>query len=1637
MKHKKMKKEKKKANSEPVNNSKKKEEPKERPGEFLTNNKRGSNSAGVQKDEILKNENERGCSDSRNNIVYPDLGNGKEPNGNDVSDEKMSSGDKGEDNKDVCRTMHRSFENVGDDFVMIQNKEEINSDNVQTKSGHKQRLQPGLSRETRSRKIQSSGSTVQQGSQEPLSSATDHSGGESFCHNNPNPSTSKTDRSSICCENDSDLESIPTVSYFKQRAWIGRQSGVKLSGNNQSSFDENRGTKRSFDTDGYVDGMWQGNRLIKLDSCEFTHPYENRKVYIRKQSPGYLFTFDEDDFIARVCFDKLERLDFSGHPVDIKRDFLRKLIITELIRDKLSDDSGAIYNHFIELLQDRSSKTADNLDWAEDIFQVSLILEKYGLSYNNASILENIIGNDKISSEMINRSKQLRHTERITDRRRQNFPQVGQFDKKNLLEELRRICKGGVNNHRNAISGIAPFILENHINVLDDKLIPYITKKDMGLFADLADMMSEEPYIDFLNNLWDVYFQKIKKIREHAQVSSLRDFAPLTHPIYFYLCKSFRELVEEIGRKTDLSANDLLKNKNTEWSLPEIINWSTTSHLTQSLEQQYRFIFKMMEHFRPGCYSDRKKFDKTAWQRTKDLFSSIFSSKESSATPQERLVWIRIFENTIDKIVSKEELKLFEPLLKGYTDFIVKTEHDQYESFRIVMHSTVRFIAQTCPYFSKNISEIDRHTLTKQIEFINKTISDKQFNDFRDLIDAYNEYWKNRETIIEKIPDKFPYGEFKKDMESIRQKLHNIVNTALVIAAEPQGLIKYFRSFNEFVEDLSAVEYSWFVNDISNVTQDEVTLINEKKKSYKILDPEQFIKNHSNIPRHYVIEIIQDLLNSVIDLLDQRKWSNHDNLNAASVLISAIKKSFCYLKDQPTYVSFDTFKDESIVPFSSVIENSSSYADFEKRVDIIGESFWYLRKQDEIDIEKALDLYKQSNGNSTLTTETILRDCYKRYLNKFDSYIKNTSNENDQDKIKLITQDLNGQFIKTNISKWEKKFKNETLPDLLAGLAAVWSVQASKDIAATGKSLKPHCIQILCILRLLSIDKDSNGVDKHLAQVLTGQGKSLVLGLLSALLTLMGHRVRTVCYSEYLATRDRQDFGDFFETFHIYDKVAYGTFEEMANETLQPEINGKKQSLRELIIDRVLNHSTKQSGHVKQNDISNTILLIDEVDVFFSDQFYGNTYSAACRINIPALVSIQEKIWESVSKNDEISTVLTEVEEFIQKKKEERADDIKEFIKFLYKPSKYYILIEHEGKILKKDYTNRSLYEEHLKKMIENARNVARGNDENWYISDYKINDDGYICCRRNDGLYSAYTISSYYNVFNYFRLKKRDYDYKNYRNYGYLVLDSGAIAYAKLPEKYPLILGVSGTLTTLNDHEKKAIRESYKIDRNSIMPSYFGHSNLKFDKNNDFVCYDSKENWLSKIFSHANSKIGSGRSVLIFFDTDKEIDNFENRFLGKFDRLYILTENTEQRSKKKYIDEAGIKKTLTLATRGMGRGVDFKSSVAVERNGGVHVIQTFFSLDIKEETQIKGRTARKDNKGSYELILCTEHLIRDGFAKKEEVSATVDYQSLNRAREVMVKEKGSNNETRIKKSEDNHKTTMDFFGSFFGGDFD
>ena len=101
--------------------------------------------------------------------------------------------------------------------------------------------------------------------------------------------------------------------------------------------------------------------------------------------------------------------------------------------------------------------------------------------------------------------------------------------------------------------------------------------------------------------------------------------------------------------------------------------------------------------------------------------------------------------------------------------------------------------------------------------------------------------------------------------------------------------------------------------------------------------------------------------------------------------------------------------------------------------------------------------------------------------------------------------------------------------------------------------------------------------------------------------------------------------------------------------------------------------------------------------------------------------------------------------------------------------------------------------------------------------------------------------------------------------------------------------------------------------------------------------------------------------------------------------QVQAITEETPAAERARRILKASSRGGITLITRSLGRGTDFHcKDQKVLDNGGVHVLQLFWSIDSAERIQIQGRTARQGQPGSYSLLLCSTHLQKLGFEPGE-----------------------------------------------------
>ncbi|XP_058456964.1 uncharacterized protein LOC131434316 [Malaya genurostris] len=1381
---------------------------------------------------------------------------------------------------------------------------------------------------------------------------------------------------------------------------------------------------------------------LHLSAC-FTH--ENMNIILHNE--GCLMA-TENNFVAQVKIScaSYEKINDSINFLQAKRILLNGLrIVRVLIDDFASQQDGLSETLLVEIRKSISSSSMDRFK----LFQIlsSLIEQK------NESVFDlyTAIVNSRLESKELTRTAseliKLRH---LTERRNRILSRFNYRPKNYCPYEIDKLRTEVVESHRKFVLEKAPQYLLDALNDVDHMHLMLIKNEDVKLFADMANVLDDKVFQRPLQELATRWVERVK-------ISTRDTKSPLTNPIVFFLCKSLYELIAEMSVKTKMTIAELLISDATGWHPADKITWKNPSDLTKCLEREYFFIFQLLEHFDIGAKKARTAFkyklkffedeeQSSVLQSTVERVKGWLVSSKPTINPfgiaDELYVWYCLLDDIFYHVLPANGKNLrdwMENIIQTYIGIIREAGREKLETVRIMTRNTARFVIQSSPFITHtDANELDRRILQNQLEFVSLNATSSR--NFSDVMDIFNVFWKNKNEIVDQISSKIDLPE----MAQVKSKLLEIIFLALKKRVDISETVEFFRTYNDFLVDLNDLSFDWLIKDIPGANMSDLILLKlivpisnkwteTRNRTCRVLEPKKFIKFIGSYyetvsPKHYVVEIISILLTYMHLQLDKREWvssetlSDHDQIKSGNELIFAVRNSLLYLKNQENYVSFEQFYLENVQPFANVVNGSISSKDFSTRMHLIKESFWFIRKQNEIDIDQALELYRKLNISEETT---VLLKIYRLYSDHYQKYMQLHANSMEYNhRAEFVAKAVKECVEIKQFKCWNKQFKQEQMPKILAGLAAVWSILVSKDVSSSGQYLGPHCIQILCIFRLLGVDRTEDGVINHLAQVLTGQGKSLVLALTAAILALTGHNVRVVCYSKYLVARDKQDFQQLLTVLDIKNNIVYGTFDDMANQFINPAIVGKKVNLRDLVTNLIMKSNSTEAQKFESERLDNSVLLIDEVDVFFTKDFYGASYLPTAVPFIPGLDQIQEKIWMAAKEGNSSVEIDLRIKEFMKSPNFIHRENMQ---KFLHKSGHYQLLESKHNSLILRLYTNQSLFQEHLIKMIICAIEVYEQPASHW--ANHKLSSDGKILLKRREEY--GYSISEYYTTFNYFRLKKTHFarEVSGHVNYGYLIITCGSLSYAMLPQNYPLILGVSGTLTSLNRYEKQSMKNIYKIHKQSTMPTFFGCSNLKFDEVIDFQCHNNETAWLNHIFSRSNAVISSKRSVLVFFENDIILDKFHTQYVGQFDRLNVLTENTDDRQKQQFINEAGVANTITLATRGMGRGVDYKSSVAVEKNGGVHVIQTFFSQDIKEETQIKGRTARKDNQGSYELIVCKSHLNKiincsslDG----------ISYKNLDSSRNVFALQENERILNSVQNAENSHRITMTYMKSFF-----
>jgi hypothetical protein len=214
------------------------------------------------------------------------------------------------------------------------------------------------------------------------------------------------------------------------------------------------------------------------------------------------------------------------------------------------------------------------------------------------------------------------------------------------------------------------------------------------------------------------------------------------------------------------------------------------------------------------------------------------------------------------------------------------------------------------------------------------------------------------------------------------------------------------------------------------------------------------------------------------------------------------------------------------------------------------------------------------------------------------------------------------------------------MPKVLAAIFALWSVQfylETRDpLSSSDKATMrgPHAVQVLCTLRLLGATKARGDVEleNHLAEVSTGEGKSVTLAVTAATLAMYGYNVDCVCYSANLSCRDHEAFAGMFKALGIDQIIRYGTFDSLS-EQLITEKHGAIRDQMQAALQGQKPRGKSRTTASRADAPPRRVLLIDEVDVFLEPNFFSGAYRPSLSIAESRVAALMRAIWADPSKN--------------------------------------------------------------------------------------------------------------------------------------------------------------------------------------------------------------------------------------------------------------------------------------------------------------------------------------------------------------------------------------------------------------------
>ena len=553
--------------------------------------------------------------------------------------------------------------------------------------------------------------------------------------------------------------------------------------------------------------------------------------------------------------------------------------------------------------------------------------------------------------------------------------------------------------------------------------------------------------------------------------------------------------------------------------------------------------------------------------------------------------------------------------------------------------------------------------------------------------------------------------------------------------------------------------------------------------------------------------------------------------------------------------------------------------------------------------------------------------------NKSEKEIKRISKT--VDKIEALDEQMQALFdeeLRAKTTEFKERLANgETLDDLLVEAFAVVREAADRTI-----HLKHYRVQLM------------GGIILHqgrIAEMKTGEGKTLVATLPAYLNALEGKGVHIVTVNDYLAKRDAEWMGKVHEFLGLTVGVILNSYNNKERrDAYNCDITYVTNN--ELGFDYLRDNMVIYKEDLVQRDLNYAI--VDEVDSVLIDE-----------ARTPLIISGQSgkstdlyKACDVLARQMQRGTSDGE----LSKMDAIMGIDIEEDGDFLVNEKEKHVMLTQEGvKKVEQFFHIKNLADPENLEIQHNIILALRAHNLMFRDQDYVVKDNEVLIVdeftgrimpgrRYSDGLHQAIEAKEHVKV-----------------NRESKTL--ATITFQNFFNKYKKKAGMTGTAMT----EDKEFMDIYGMD---VVEIPTNKPMIRVDK--DDSIYMTKKEKLNAVINEIVAAHEKGQPVLvgtINIDASEEV----SRMLSKKGIKHNVLNAKFHELEAEIISHAGERGAVTIATNMAGRGTDIKLGEGVAELGGLKIIGTERHESRRIDNQLRGRAGRQGDPGESKFFLSLE----------------------------------------------------------------